>query len=391
MSTRSILFRFLPMLLLVGASTQLMAIPAWARLTGTSCSTCHQTPSLQLTSIGLEFQRNGFRSEATKLDAKSQSVSNYTSLTFEGNISGTKGATPSSQTDKPVIGLITGGALSDHFSYLAMYYPNASSDPTANLETAYLQYNASLGKNALLTIRGGQINPIVLRNFGLGVSSIVGAPLVLNTPVNANSPFSFDGGGRGIDANLYLGSFELTTGILDPATGTPQTNPTNRKDTYAAALWRFDDWASGVGVLRYDGQNMVFNTPGDPTTGVAFADKFNHKGFMARFIRDKWRIMGAIYEASHQVDALGTQVKSRGWYSLVDYYINDNIGAFARYEKLSPDRNDNSSYSKMAMLGLNGMLFQTDKSGGRWVLQAHQADQNGQMDKQILLNVVWAF
>lgn len=391
MSTRSILFRFLPMLLLVGASTQLMAIPAWARLTGTSCTTCHQTPSLQLTSIGLEFQRSGFRSEATKLDDKSQSVSNYVSLTFEGNITGTKGTTPSSQTDKPVIGLITGGALSDHFSYLAMYYPNASSDPTANLETAYLQYNASLGKNALLTIRGGQINPIVLRNFGLGVSSVVGAPLVFNTPVNANSPFTFDGGGRGIDANLYLGSFELTAGVVDPATGTAQTNPTNRKDTYVATLWRFDDSASGIGVLRYDGQNVVFNTPGDPTTGVAFADKFNRNGFMARFIREKWRIMGAVFTGIHNVDVLGTQVKNRGWYGLVDFYINDNIGTFARYDKVSPDRSDTSLDIKMATVGLNGMLFQTDKSGGRWVLQGIQTDQNGQKDKQIVLNVVWAF
>lgn len=391
MSIRSALKWVLPTLLGLSASTQLMAIPAWARLTGASCASCHQTPSLQLTSTGLEFQRNGFRSEAIKVDAASQILSNYVSLTFEGNITATKGATPSTQTDKPVIGLITGGAISEHFSYLTMYYPNASSDPTENLETAYLQYNTMLSKNTMLTIRGGQINPIVLRNFGLGVGSVVGAPLVLNTPMNANSPFTFDGGGRGIDTNLYVGSFELTAGVVDPATGTAETNPTNHKDSYAAVLWRFDDWASGVGLLRYNGQNTVFNTPGDPSSGEAFADKFNRNGFMVRFIRDRWRVMGAVFTGIHNVDALGTQVKNQGWYCLADCNLNERIGTFARYDKVSPDRNDTSQDTKLATLGLNGMLFESPKSGARWVLQGSQRNQNGQKDKQVQLNVVWAF
>ena len=45
----------------------------------------------------------------------------------------------------------------------------------------------------------------------------------------------------------------------------------------------------------------------------------------------------------------------------------------------------------MASLGLNGMLFQSDRSGGRWVLQGSQTEQNGQKDKQLVLNVIWAF
>ncbi len=62
------------LLLLLGTSIPMLAVPAWARLTGVSCADCHAVPTLQLTAMGLEFQRNGARLDPTSLDESSQKL-----------------------------------------------------------------------------------------------------------------------------------------------------------------------------------------------------------------------------------------------------------------------------------------------------------------------------
>jgi hypothetical protein len=66
------------------APAQLLAIPAWSRSVGTSCSTCHATPTWQLTSPGLDFLRNGHRSDPVKMSEQDQKWENYFSLIWKG-------------------------------------------------------------------------------------------------------------------------------------------------------------------------------------------------------------------------------------------------------------------------------------------------------------------
>lgn len=372
----------------------LMAIPAFARLTGNSCSFCHVSPTLALTFEGIKFERNGMRSAPLKFSGQDQNLDTYASLILEYEMDAYRTSpqtVPSVQNTQPGLGIMTGGALSDHFSYKALYHFNESDVPSENLEEAYIQYNRALWPGAFMSVRGGQFNPQLLRTFGLGTASFVEGPLVLNNTVSDASPFSLSTAMRGLDANLYWGGLEASMGVFDATTGTYDTNPTNHKDTYGDLFWTLDSHASGAGLFRYDGKNLVFTTPGDPTTPLLYSDSFYRNGLLLRFAREKWRLSGAVFEGAHTSDALGTRTKNLGWYGLAEGNFNEHFGIFARYDKVTPDRSDSSLDTKMAVLGLNGFLFKTPKSGGRWVLETSETTSAGLKNYQTLLYLVVAY
>ena len=389
------------LLLLPLVPSQLQAIPAWARMTGASCATCHAIPTLQLTATGLEFLRNGYRMEPTTFKPSTQNLGDYVSLTAEKQFTVVSGANPSTKFEQPVVQLASGGPLSDHFSFMVMYKFNSSSDPTQNLEAAILQYNLPIAKDTFLSIRGGQFTPQILRTFGLGAASYVTPPLVLTTNLPVGLPatattgtFNLGNDKQGMDVQLNWKAFEIAAGIFNPTTVTA-VNPTNRKDTYASVIWRFDDYASGIGSFRYDGQTKVFDTT-DTTQApqFLFSDDFYRNGLLFRFIRDKWRCMSTYFEGQHQIDASGTKAKNRGYYGLIEFNPMERLGVFVRYDKLQPDTKDSTLDQKVLVAGCSGMLFHNDKSGARWVLEASKTDFNDNVtppNKQVLLNIVVAY
>ena len=378
-------------LLLASASARLTALPAFARTTGASCSTCHSLPSLQLTAEGFAFQARGFRTEWTKTDSDGFSLEKTTGITVDGSVAAVKGAAPSTQATTPDLQIYSGGALSDQFSYLAMYHLNSSPDPTQNVEQAYIQYNQDLGKNFHLAIRGGSFQPRMLRTFGLGAPTALSQPLVLSTPVSASTPFALSTNLVGFDATLVKDRFDFAVGAGNPTTGTAATNPTNHKDGFASALYRYDDHASAFGVFRYEGTNLVFTTAGDPTSGLAFRDDFSRTGLLFRYIQDQWRFVGAWFNGEHQSDVLGTKIKNRGYYGEFNLSFTENVGTYVRYERLQPVTADPTQDTKLWLLGLDGMLFQTAKTGGRWVVEGSKSSQNGISNNQVMLDFLVAF
>lgn len=377
--------------LLALAPVRLSALPAFARATGASCAVCHSLPSLQLTAEGFAFQARGFRTEWSKTDSENFSLEKTTGITVDGSVAAVKGAVPSTQASTPDLQLYSGGAVSDHFSYLAMYHLNSSPDPTQNVEQAYIQYNNDLGKNVHLAIRGGSFQPLMLRTFGLGAPTTLSAPLVLSQPVSSSTPFALSTNLVGFDASLMTNWVDFTVGAGNPTTGTAATNPTNHKDGFASALLRFDDNASAFGVFRYEGTNLVFNTVGDPTSGLAFRDDFTRTGLLFRYLQDKWRFVGAWFNGDHKSDALGTQIKNRGYWGELNYNFTEIVGTYVRYERLQPVTFDPTQDTKLWLAGLNGMLFQTAGTGGRWVIEGAKSTQNGVDNKQVVLDFLVAF
>lgn len=372
----------------------LMAVPAFARMTGNSCAYCHALPTLSLTAEGIKFMENGMRSAPVKFSAQDQTLDNYASLFIEYEMDAyrtTPSTAPSVQANQPVVGLVTGGPLSDHFSYRVHYHFNESADATENLEEAYLQYNVSPMPGMLLTVRGGQFRPVLLDHFGTGPTSFVEAPLVTDGTVTDATPYAVSNTMRGLDANLYLGSFQASLGVTMPTSNSIDANPTNHKDTYADVFYKIGDSASGVGLYRYDGLNNVYTTPGDPTTPLLYTDSYYRNGLLMRYGAEKFRLTGAVFEGAHTTDAFGTRIKNLGWYGLAEVNFNEHFGIFARYDKLTPDRNDPTLDTKMAVLGLNGFMFRTPKSGGRWVLEASQTTNAGITNHQALLDLIVAF
>lgn len=367
------------LLLLLGASVPMLAVPAWARLTTLSCADCHALPTLQLTAMGLEFQRNGARLDPTAFgasDVAAQKLDTYASITVDASAQAVKGAKPATQTAQPDFQVVSGGALSERFSYTLMYHFNTGATPSDGMEEAFIQYNLPISKAAFLQIRGGQLNPEILRDFGLGAGSVLGAPLVFSTPVASTSPFTLDAFGRGMDVKLNWSRLELAAGILDTLTPTTDAtgaavsgpSPTNHKDTYASALYRFDDHASGIALFRLDGQNPVLD-PANPGTSL-FTDNFYRNGALFRFIRDSWRVMGAYFEGQHQVDVTGTNAKNAGYFALCDLNLAPAFGVFGRYDFVRSDKADTTKDQVMKTLGLDGIAFSSAKTGGRWTIQA---------------------
>ena len=385
----------LPVLL---GTVQLMAVPAWSRMSGQSCNACHATPTWQLTSMGLDFLKNGHRMEATKVDPKDQKWDNYLSLVWKGRAYGDSldsQRTGLATTQKPAtnfeqhsFSLYTGGALSERFSYFTELYLNENTGSTSGanvvqgdaarkkMAEAFLQYNQPISKDLFLAVRAGEILPGILHVFGVGARSAEQRAVVLNEQLAGSSntyrPFSRQ---QGMDATLAGKNYEAAIGVVN-GSSTSVTNSIdadNHKDWYASFLYDFSAIRTGLGVFHYDGQYSNYATANDFATALSFDNKFKKDGLLARFVQDKFRIVGT-YFMGEETMAPGTLIsglpvaktKNVGFYGLVDYNFSDSFGIYARYDSLDPNKNVANNSTTMSMIGLNGMLYQSDKSGARW-------------------------
>lgn len=421
------LLRYLAPLML--GTVQLLAVPAWSRLTGANCSACHATPTWQLTPMGLDFLKNGHRQDATKVEPKDQKLDNYISLVWKGRAYGDtldSQKTGLSNTQKPAtnfeqhsFSLYTGGALADRFSYFTELYLNENTGSTSGanvvqgdaarkkLAEAFIQYNQPINKDLFLAVRAGEILPGILHVFGVGARSAEQRATVLNDQLagstNTFRPFSRQ---QGVDFTLASRHSEtsFTVGVVD-GSSTAVTNSIdadNHKDWYASVLWSFDKNQSAVGLYHYDGQFTNYATQNDFSTAFQYDNKFKKDGLLARFIRDNFRVVGAYFLGEETMNLGGTKTKNKGYYGLVDYNFTDGFGAYARLDYLDPNKDLSNNETKQALLGLNGMLYQSDKSGARWNFEYSEKETylNGNIttagttkfkDKRYFFQVTWGF
>ena len=374
-------------------SIQLLAVPAWSRLTGTSCNACHATPTMQLNSTGLEFLKNGHRMDATKVDAKDQKLDNYISLIFKGRAYADKSDNksigtvqkPSTQLELHSFSIYTGGALSDRFSYFAELYLSENTGSTSGsnivqgdgarkkMAEAFIQYNQPLGKDMFLAVRMGEILPEILHVFGVGARSAEQRAFALNSGNVGTNPYKPFNRQQGVDAKLNTKHFEVAAGVLNGSANTNSIDADNHKDIFASALWKFDSHESALGLYQYNGQYTNYATANDPSTAINFDNKFNRTGILARFLRDNWRVVGAYFTGKETFNLAGLNAKNKGYYALVDYNFNDSIGVFARTDSFKP-RDDQAAETKQFLVGLNGMFYQSDKAGARWNLEYVDTD-----------------
>ncbi len=370
------------------SSVQLLAVPAWARLTGQSCSACHTTPTMDLTPMGLEFLANGHRMEATKVDAKDQKLENMFSFLFKGRLYADKtdvktlGAVqkPSTQIEQHSMSIYTGGALSDRFSYFAEMYLNENTGSTSGanivqgdgsrkkMAEAFIQYNQPIGKDSFLAIRMGEILPEIIHVFGAGARGPEQRALVLNGAKVGSNPYQPFNRQQGLDAKFNTKNFEVQAGVLNGSAGTNQIDADNHKDVFATALWKFDGHQSALGLYQYNGQFTNYATANDPSTAINFDNKFDRTGILARFLRDNWRVVGVYFTGKETFNAAGLEAKNKGYYGLAEYNFNESFGVFARADYFQP-RDDQNAETKQYLVGLNGMFFQSDKTGSRWNLE----------------------
>ncbi len=413
--------------LLAPATT--FAIPAWSRQAGTSCNSCHATPTMQLTKTGLDFLKNGHRAEALKVTSDDMKWDNYISFVWKGRAFADQlddARTGLANTQKPrsnfeqhSFSLYTGGALADRFSYFTELYLSENTGATSGanvvqgdasrkkLAEAFLQYNHPLDDagEMFLAIRAGEILPEILHVFGVGARSAEQRAIVLNESLagNANTyrPFSRQ---QGMDAKLNAKHYELAAGILN-GSDTSTTNSIdadNHKDVFASALVKFDENESAVGAFYYKGKFSVYTAKQDFSTALLYKNDFYRTGLMGRYIRDNWRLVGAYFTGEETINAAGSQASNAGYYGILDYNFNDSYGVFARYDRLDPNTDIGKNEVSMVLLGFNMMLYQTERSGARLSLEYSQkqtysganittAGTTKYTDNRLFAQVTWGF
>jgi hypothetical protein len=407
----------------------LLAVPAWSRSEGTACSSCHATPTWQLTNVGLDFLKNGHRNEPFKYNSKGQTWDNYFSVLWKyrfyndrlddartGNANTQK---PSTNFEQHSFALYTGGPLSERFSYFTEIYLSENTGSTSGpniaqgdasrkkLAEAFLQYNHPIdfGDKSFVSVRVGEIVPDIIHVFGVGARSAEQRAIPLNDalPGNTNTwrPFSRQ---QGIDATLNSGHFEATVGLVN-GSDTSTTNSIDadsHKDWYASALANVDENESAVGVFHYNGSFANYATKQDFSTALLFKNDFNRTGLLGRFIRDNWRLVGTYWMGEETANAALVKAKNRGYYGLIDYNFSEKLGAYLRYDHLDPNKDIKRNESSMILVGLNGLLYSTLRSGARWQVEysIRESYQGGALmaagttkykDHRIYTQVTWGF
>lgn len=381
--------------LALAVPAQLHAIPAWSRLTGAACSSCHATPTWQLNKDGLEFLKNGHRLNPLKVESKDQKIDNYFSLLFKfrafsdmrddsrTGLSNTQ--RPKTQFEQHSMAIYTGGAISDRLSYFAEIYLSENTGATSGssisqgdasrkkMAEAFLAYNLPVGgEKNYVTVRAGQILPEILHVFGVGARSAEQRSIVLNDALVGNSntyrPFNRQ---QGVDATLNSKQFEVSAGILNgsDASTTNSIDADKQKDVFGSALVNLDDNASALGAFYYKGHFTNYTTKQDFSTAILFKNDFNRAGFVGRFVQEKWRVMGTYFMGTEIVSAAGAEAKNKGFYGLVDYNLSDKLGAYVRYDRIDPNNEVDNNEQSMILFGINGLFAQNDKSGARWQVE----------------------
>ena len=409
------------------APMQLFAVPAWSRGEATACSTCHATPTWQLTTVGLDFLRNGHRADPLKYKVKGQTLENYISLVWKGRTFSDQlddDRTGNANTQKPKLNfeqhsfsLYTGGALNERFSYFTELYLSENTGATSGanitqgdaarkkLAEAFLQYNLPVAEGDFLAIRAGEILPEILHVFGVGARSIEQRAVVLNDPLTGSSntyrPFSRQ---QGIDFKYNAEHYELSAGLVN-GSDTSTTNSIDadsHKDWFASALYMLDEQESAVGVFHYNGQFANYTTKQDFSTPLLYRNDYYRTGLLGRFIRDDWRLVGAYFLGEETVNAAGAKADNQGFYALLDYNFSEKFGAFARYDYLDPNTDLARNETSQIIFGLNGLLFSTLRSGARWQVELSQretylggtlnaAGTTQYTDQRLFAQVTWGF
>jgi hypothetical protein len=403
--------------LLLIAPQESQAVPAWSRLTGSTCNSCHATPTWQLTPFGLSFLRNGHRLEAApaKFDLDSQKWDNYLSLVWKFRAYDEEDKNPSSQLEQHSFSLYAGGALSERFSFFTEMYFSENTGKTAEggsfttatdgvvqedgsrkkLAEAFLQYNQPIGKG-FLAVRAGEILPEIIHVFGAGARSAEQRALVLNDKANSANPYKPFNRQQGFDVKLNMEPLEIAAGVVNGSDYTNSIDSNNHKDWFASALLAFDKNESAIGLYHYDGKYTLYGTVGDPTSGISLVNDFTRDGFLFRFIRSNWRVVGAYFMGEETTTAAGVTTDNEGYYGLVDFNLSDKFGVYVRYDMLDPNSDLGGNETTQYMFGLNGMFYMTAKSGARWNLELTNKEVQSltAADTRVnraLLQITWAF
>lgn len=362
-------------LLLITASLtpSAWAVPMWSRRYSVPCSVCHSTPSLQLTSTGLDFFRRGHRFDKDTVD---KDLSHLLSAHIETEYDVAKG-TPS-QFTKPDFHFHAGGAVSENFS--AYVDANVNND----FESVYGQGTWTTGKESFFTARAGKFSPTIIRNYANGLMASASTPLIITDTTLGSNPFTPARGSYGVTAAGGWKSLFFETGVINGDDVPGQATVNHHKDIFASAEYALPDGISGVGAYYHRGGYDI----GDAAP-LTF-DRYDRTALFANFTRDKYRVAGA-YLTGKDSFGISPRPKISGYFVQADLHALTRITPFVRYESSKTDIGSDSARQRKATAGCSLTVYQTDVSGGRFVFEGARNNTGDRRSNSALISLLLAF
>ena len=349
------------------------AVPMWSRRYSVPCSVCHSSPSLQLTSTGLDFFRKGHRFDKDTFD---KDLSHLLSAHIEAQYSVEKGT--ASQFTKPDFHFHAGGAVSENFS--TYVDANVNND----FEAVYGQGTWAAGKQSFFTARAGKLNPTIIRNYAGGLMASASTPLIITDTTLGSNPFTPGRGSFGVTVAGGWKSLFFEGGVINGEDIPGQATVNRHKDTYVSAEYALPDGISGVGAYYHRGGYDI----GDPAA-ITF-DRYDRAALFANFTRDKYRVAGAYLTGK---DSLATQPRPKisGYYVQGDFHPVDKVTPFVRYEYSKTAIGSDSTRQRKATLGCSLKLYETEVSGGRVVIEGARNNSGEGRTNSALVSLLVAF
>ncbi len=377
MKTRGKSFLFVGLLiggLFLAWAPDASGVAMWSRRYGVACGYCHAYPSLQLTATGVDFLRRGHRIAGDDFDKDlTHQLSAHVEWTYQA-----KEGEPT-EFESPSFHIHGGGALSKAFSLYV--------DATINeeLEAAHLQYTLEKGSDSYFTARVGKVSPTLVRNYGNGLIASASTPLILTDATLASNPFTPARDSFGVDVAGRWKSLFVQAGVVNGEDVEGQAAVKNHKDIYATGEVALPDGISGVGLYYYRGGYDL----GDPDTGFLF-DRYDRKGVVANFTRDRFRLAGAHLYGKDEVSNLPDR-KLRGCFAQADVQAAGWLVPFARYDHVTAEDESGKDRTEKETLGFAVELYESQMTAGRLVLEASRKREAGVTANAALFHLLWIF
>lgn len=345
------------------------AVPAWTRMTGSPCISCHFGASNRLTKMGWEFMTRGHRmigQEGMDEDALDETnFLNYISLAARGSfniVDDASTATPSTRFSTGAFGLEGGGPLIDRLSFYVTYDFGVNTG-SSSLGELYPQWTSDLEAKNYWWARVGQFPPHIMWMAGAVPGGRV--PTVQRN-VGAGNPYSPSGTRSGISAGYDyatpVGGLRTELGILqgNNATGVAANN---FKDVYLSVMQEFDEHGSAVGLFGYRGRYVYAPTAATPTAPAQpmFNDDFTRLGLLAQMLRTDWEVHGAYFTGKNENRAGGDR-NPTNWYAELDYNVRPDHTAYVRYDDADDDLASGAG-ARNVVLGYSFRLTQWSRFG----------------------------
>lgn len=315
-------------------STEVQAVPAWARRTGLPCASCHVGGTSRLNAAGLDFQLRGHRLPLEEQVRPWQDLMDYTTLSAKVRHNGAGSGRPAS-LDMQSWGAFSGGPLSSRLSYFAeysLYERSFTSRTSPGFQDVYLQYtDTPTSDKGYRWVRAGRLYPFAVYAAGAGGRSTLSRPRALSDRLGGFLP-DLTRRSFGVSGGYDKGGWRGEGGVVSAEAYDNGTPSLRRGDLFLTMEKNLDGAGSELGVYRYEGWQ-----PGSGIYNDQSRPRFRHSGILGRYVREAF-LLGGAYIAGEGKDGAGVKRRPDAFFLETAHDFrrtqNQETTAFLRYDNI---------------------------------------------------------